>query len=147
MNMKFVHTNIISRNWKNLAQFYIEVFECIPVPPERKQSGEWLEKGTGLKGADLEGIHLRLPGYGDDGPTLEIHQYKESIKDKAPEVNRTGIRHLAFSVPDVRKALALALLKGGKALGEITTKIIPEVGEITFVYTTDPEGNIIEIQS
>ena len=70
--MKYAHTNIISRDWKRLAKFYID---------------------------DVENIQKTIISY------------------------------------------------GGKALGEITTKEIPGVGEITFVYTADPEGNIIEIQN
>jgi hypothetical protein len=64
MNIKFAHTNIISANWESLVQFYAKVFGCIPVPPQRNQSGLWLEKGTGVKNAQLKGMHLRLPGYG-----------------------------------------------------------------------------------
>ena len=145
--MKYVHTNIISNNWRKLAKFYIDLFECIPLSPERKQSGEWLEKGTGLKGADLEGVHLRLPGYGEEGPTLEIHQYKDTITGNPQKVNHAGLRHLAFSVHDVENTLKAIISNGGRTLGEITTKEIPGVGEITFVYTADPEGNIIEIQN
>lgn len=144
--MKYAHTNIVSRNWKDLARFYINVFECKPVPPERKLSGEWLEQGTGLKGASLEGIHLQLPGYGDDGPTLEIHQYENPIADASSQVNKTGFRHIAFSVESVKKTLKKIIDNGGKALGKITEKEIEGAGKIRFIYTTDPEGNIIEIQ-
>jgi hypothetical protein len=38
--MKFAHTNIISTNWKELADFYVKTFDCKIVPPIRKQSGE-----------------------------------------------------------------------------------------------------------
>ena len=74
--MKYVHTNIIARDWKLLADFYIKVFECKPVLPERDIKGDWLEKGTGVKNASLRGIHLLLPGFDNDGPTLEIFQYQ-----------------------------------------------------------------------
>jgi catechol 2,3-dioxygenase-like lactoylglutathione lyase family enzyme len=144
--MKYVHTNIISRNWRVLARFYIDVFACKPVPPERKQSGEWLEEGTGLKGASLEGVHLKLPGYGDNGPTLEIHQYKKSEPEKLSVVNRTGFRHIAFQVSDVEETLEKIIANGGRALGKITTTEVHGAGTICFVYTSDPEGNIIEIQ-
>ena len=40
--MKYVHTNIIAQDWKFLSQFYIDVFGCKPVPPERRLSGEWI---------------------------------------------------------------------------------------------------------
>ena len=75
--MRFAHTNIISNNWKELVDFYIKVFQCVLVPPVRKQSGKWLEEGTGVVGAKLEGAHLLMPGYGVNGPTLEIYQNSE----------------------------------------------------------------------
>jgi catechol 2,3-dioxygenase-like lactoylglutathione lyase family enzyme len=60
---------------KIFADFYRAVFGCTPKPPKRKQEGEWLEQGTGVKDASLEGVHLLLPGHGDEGPTLEIYTY------------------------------------------------------------------------
>jgi len=62
--MKYVHTNIISSNWQLLADFYIQVFECTPVPPARDQSGAWLDQCTGVQNAHIQGMHLRLPGCG-----------------------------------------------------------------------------------
>jgi predicted enzyme related to lactoylglutathione lyase len=40
MKIKFTHTNIIAKDWKKLSQFYQEVFECVPVPPERDMQGD-----------------------------------------------------------------------------------------------------------
>ena len=74
MKVKYAHTNIITKDWKKLADFYELVFSCTPVPPERDQKGSWLDKGTGVLNAHLQGMHLRLPGYDDNGPTLEIYQ-------------------------------------------------------------------------
>ncbi|WP_413927363.1 VOC family protein [Clostridioides sp. ES-S-0006-03] len=34
--MKYVHTNIIARDWEKLSEFYKDVFECRKVPPQRK---------------------------------------------------------------------------------------------------------------
>jgi hypothetical protein len=72
MPAKYAHTNLIARDWRALAAFYERVFGCTPVPPERDLSGEALERGSGVAGASLQGVHLRLPGCGADGPTLEI---------------------------------------------------------------------------
>ncbi|WP_228442096.1 hypothetical protein [Chryseobacterium nematophagum] len=58
MEIKYGHTNIITKDWKKLADFYELVFNCIPVPPERNQKGSWLEKGTGVPNAHLQGMHL-----------------------------------------------------------------------------------------
>ena len=144
--MKFVHTNIVSRNWQRLAAFYEKVFHCKPVPPVRDQSGVWLEKGTGVKGAALQGIHLRLPGYGLDGPTLEIYQYSSILSSDKNLPNRKGIGHIAFEVEDVEQTLVELTEFGGVAIGEISCSVIEGVGTITFVYAADPDGNIIEIQ-
>jgi predicted enzyme related to lactoylglutathione lyase len=145
--IKYVHTNIIAKDWKKLVQFYIDVFDCIPVPPERNLSGEWLDKGAALKNAHLKGMHLRLPGCGDDGPTLEIYSYSE-MADKPNDVlaNRTGFGHIAFRVENMEKVYEKIIKHGGKKLGEITSHIVDGAGTVSFAYLTDPEGNIVEIQ-
>jgi len=145
--MKYVHTNIVARDWKKLVKFYIDVFGCIPVPPERDLKGDWLDIGTGLKDAHLKGMHLRLPGCGEDGPTLEIFSYTKS-EARPDEIfaNRIGFGHIAFKVDNVEKVYDKALENGGKKLGEISSHKVEGVGILTFAYLTDPEGNIIEIQ-
>jgi predicted enzyme related to lactoylglutathione lyase len=145
--MKYKHTNIIARDWQALVRFYEEVFDCIRVPPERHLSGTWLEKGTGVKGAAFSGVHLRLPGCGDAGPTLEIYQYTENQPKGAPAANREGFGHIAFEVEDVPAVLQSILAHGGSAVGEAVTETLEGIGRITFVYAADPEGNILELQS
>ena len=49
MNINFVHVNIISRDWKKLAEFYINVFDCKPLWPERDLNGKWLDDATGIE--------------------------------------------------------------------------------------------------
>ena len=89
---KYVHTNLIARDWRNLASFYQAVLGCVPIPPERNYSGPGLVAGTGIPGASLEGIHLRLPGYEDAGPTLEIFSYSKLADGPVPAVNRPAWR-------------------------------------------------------
>ena len=145
--MRYAHTNIVARDWKKLSIFYINVFNCTEKPPERKLSGEWLDKGTGLSKAELKGIHLLLPGHGDKGPTLEIFSYKSTHESEPIMANYTGFTHIAFEVDDVDKILNKAIENGGKLLGRITEKEVEGVGLLKFLYFRDPEGNIIEIQS
>jgi predicted enzyme related to lactoylglutathione lyase len=145
--MRFVHTNIVARNWKSLSEFYIKVFDCKIKPPERNLSGTWLDRATGLQNAALEGVHLRLPGYPDNGPTLEIFSYQNMPARSPMMANHIGITHIAFEVYDVDQILDEALKNGGQLLGQVTEKSVEGVGELKFVYLRDPEGNIIEIQS
>ena len=148
MATRYVHTNIISADWRALSQFYVDVLDCVPVPPERDQSGDWLDRGTGVPGARLQGIHLRLPGYSDEGPTLEIYAYDEmKAAARPPAANRKGLGHLAFHVDDVAAVLGRALEYGGSGLGEVASAEIASVGTLTFVYLLDPEGNVIELQN
>ena len=142
----YKHTNLIARDWRRLSRFYQEVLGCIPVPPERDLSGKWLEDATGLPGTSIQGVHLRLPGLGDEGPTLEIFQYRPEARAVETAVNTPGLAHLAFAVDDVQAARDEVVASGGGVLGEIVTAEIPGAGRIHFTYVTDPEGNILELQ-
>ena len=144
---RYVHTNIISEDWQKLARFYQVVFGCVPLSPARDESGPWLERGTGVREAHLRGIHLRLPGHGDEGPTLEIFSYDEMAQKLPAAANRKGLSHLAFHVDDVHVVRQQVLAHGGADLGQIATAEIAGVGALVFVYMTDPEGNVIEIQN
>ena len=48
LRARYVHTNLVAQDWRRLATFYEGVFGCIPVPPERDLSGEWLDALTGV---------------------------------------------------------------------------------------------------
>jgi len=147
ISAKYVHTNLIARDWRRLAGFYEQLFGCILVPPERDFQGEKLEAGTGIPGAHLQGAHLRLPGYGENGPTLEIFNYNILEESSKNTVNRPGFGHIAFSVEDVTAAQKAVLAAGGQAVGEIVTLQIASGAKVTWCYVTDPEGNILELQA
>ena len=141
------HVNVIARDWRSLADFYQRVFGMEIVPPLRDYRGADLEAGTGVAGAALQGAHLRLPGLGSDGPTLEIYQFESGPEGLPPAVNRPGFQHIAFVVPDVTAAREAILQAGGAKVGAVVT-LTPAPGRhVTWTYVTDPEGNIIELQS
>jgi len=143
---KYVHTNLIARDWRRLVRFYGEVFGCVAKGPERDLSGVWLDQVTSLRNAHLCGVHLRLPGYGDDGPTLEIFSYEEMVEGQMPAANECGFAHIAFAVDDVDQALEAAIAAGGSTVGDIATTQIDGVGVLRVVYARDPERNIVELQ-
>ncbi len=146
MNITYAHTNLIAEDWKGLSDFYREVFGCIPQPPERDLSGKWLDRVTGIEKAHISGIHLRLPGHGNNGPTLEIFQYDEMPQRPGIKPNTPGFSHIAFVVDDLKTVAALAFSKGGSAIGELVVQAVPGVGTLSIQYIADPEGNIVEIQ-
>ena len=147
MPTTFAHVNIVASDWRLLSRFYQEVFGCVPVPPERDLSGPDMDAGTGIPGAHLRGAHLRLPGRGDDGPTIEIFTYDVMPARPETAVNRPGFGHIAFSVDNVAAARDEVLAAGGRPVGEVVTVTLPGGAQVTWCYVTDPEGNIIELQS
>jgi catechol 2,3-dioxygenase-like lactoylglutathione lyase family enzyme len=147
MGVVFGHVNLVAADWERLSRFYQEVFGCAPVPPRRDQAGPWLDAGTGLRGARLRGEHLRLPGLGGDGPTLEIYSYDQALPRSEPAPNRIGLGHLAFQVEDVPAMLERVAAHGGRAVGSVVALPVPGKGTVTFVYAADPEGNLLELQA
>ena len=146
MSVRYVHTNIIARDWRALASFYVRLFDCKPVPPERDLAGDWLDAATGIAGSHITGIHLRLPGHGDTGPTLEIFSYDAMTDHPDIAANTPGFSHIAFFVDDVDAVSEAVLAAGGAAVGETAKRDVPGVGRLSFRYLRDPEGNILEVQ-
>lgn len=147
MATRYAHTNLIARDWKRLAAFYREVFGCVPVPPERDLAGEWLDRATTVEGARINGMHLRLPGFGAHGPTLEIFQYDSMPAHPEVRPNTPGFSHIAFAVDDVAAMARAVIEHGGSRIAEAAVREVPGAGTLTFQYMADPEGNIIEIQN
>jgi catechol 2,3-dioxygenase-like lactoylglutathione lyase family enzyme len=150
LNARYGHTNVIARDWRRLASFYETVFGCLRVPPERDYSGDLAERGTGVPGAAFQGVHLRLPGHGPGGPTLEIYSYDVNLDPAAtPAANRVGWGHIAFMVDDVAAARGAVLAAGGAPLprAEMVTTRTADGRRVTWCYLADPEGNLIELQS
>ena len=146
-DIKYSHTNLIAKDWKKLSEFYINVFGCKPVYPERDLSGEWIDKLTAVNNVKVRGIHLALPGY-EDGPTLEIFEYQPgNPRSEENKINKQGFGHIAFHVDSVESILAKLIEHGGQPLGEIVKNEVKGVGLLTVVYAKDPEGNFIEIQN
>lgn len=145
-HIRFAHVNLVARDWRVLSRFYGDVFGCVPVPPERDQTGPWLSAATGIPGLKIRGAHLRLPGHGADGPTLEIYSYEPSAEAASAVPNRPGFGHIAFGVPDVEAVCHAIRDAGGSEVGDIVTTSIPDAGTLQFAYMRDPEGNILEIQ-
>lgn len=147
IDARFGHVNMIAHDWRRLAEFYTRVFGMEIVPPLRDYRGADVEAGTGVVGAALRGAHLRLPGFGATGPTLEIYQYESGPERLPSAANRPGYQHIAFVVPDVEEARQAVLDADGGKVGSVVTLTTDDGRRVTWAYVTDPEGNYIELQS
>ncbi len=145
--LRYVHTNIIARDAGKLIGFYKNVLGCRGIGEKRDLSGEWLDRMTGIPGAHIVGEHLCLPGYDDRRPTLEIFSYDRMEGTEPRRVNAYGYAHIAFEVDDVEATLKRVLEAGGGMAGELVHAEYADGRKATFVYATDIEGNILELQS
>jgi lactoylglutathione lyase len=146
MTIKYVHTNLVAKDWQSLAAFYVRVLGCKVKPPERNLKGEWLDLLTSLKNVHIRGIHLLLPGFGGNGPTLEIFQYFRGKRSTRAQANHSGYGHMAFAVTNVGNMIKKIEKNGGSMVGKRISTTIEGVGTIDVAYARDPEGNIIELQ-
>ena len=81
------------------------------------------------------------------GRRSEIFTYNDLLEHPTTAVNRPGFGHIAFSVEDVAGARDEILAAGGRPVGEVVTVTLSSGAQVTWCYVTDPEGNVIELQS
>lgn len=145
MGIRYLHTNIIAKDWRALAAFYTEVFGCEPVLPEEGLSDEWTDGQTGICGMRMTtGARLKLPG---SGAMLEILSCEPAGLDTWRPVNRPGLGHIAFYVDNIEKVLADVAAHGGQQVSEVVRRAAKGMGTLTIVYACDPEGNGLELQN
>ena len=145
--IRYAHANLIAKDVSRLISFYQDVLACKSIGETRDLSGAWVDRLTGITDAHIFGEHLALPGYGEGGPTLEIFGFDTVLSHTAGAVNASGFTHLAFAVDDVAQKLADVRAHGGGQIGELVESRYADGRTITVVYATDPEGNILELQS
>lgn len=150
MSVRFAHVNVVARDVERLAAFYVAVFGCVRVvervyeSPERRAA---LERGTGVAGLSLRGVHLLLPGHGESGPTLEIFQYAPTADRSDAPLNAPGFGHVAFVVDDVETTRRAVVAAGGAPVAGVVVVPYPTGETLTWSYVRDPEGNVVELQS
>ena len=82
-------------------------------------------------------------GRGHSSRTLTV---VEELCRRGHEV-RVFASHVAYQVPDVLAAVDAVVAAGGSRFGEVVAMQTKDGRRITWVYATDPEGNIIELQA
>lgn len=130
-----------------MQAFYVDVFGCIPIRNIDHLTGKWIENITEVTSGEIKYVHLRFPGHGDSGPELELIQYLNPTNEFEITPDTLGFGHLSFSVNNVQMALDSVIEAGGGCVGKVVTVDVPNRGSLTEVYATDPEANIIELQS
>ena len=144
MPTRYAHINIIARDWRRICEFYEKVFDCEPWSSERDHHGPHIDALTNMPGLRVQGRHLRVPGHGPNGPTIEIFTCSENGEDYPRSLNRPGFAHLAFEVDDIESEI-LRLKKEGFNVLDETPKKGADNKLICFVHPKSTKHVLIEL--
>ncbi len=130
------HTGVTVSDIDRSIAFYRDVLG-LEVTEKVEVGGELFERITGVPKAEIVVVYVKAPGH-----TLELLQYT-SPADRARVTSRPcdpGALHLAFRVKNIDDAIAACRKAGVMPV----SPTIPEVEGVKAVYTTDPDGIVIE---
>lgn len=122
--MKFKYVQIGAKDYKALADFYINALDFVKVDDD-----SWLD--------GKEGIVLQAPGF-DDGNAV-LFGFIPSTKGASAQINDKGFAHTCYETTDVKGAVKRLVKFGG---GFQSTLKHPTINPC--VYCKDPEGNVVE---
>jgi hypothetical protein len=65
-------------------------------------SGEWIDRIIGLENVTVETVMARAPDGSDMFEVVRFHSPSAGAQELAPAASRPGLRHVAFTLDDVR---------------------------------------------
>jgi catechol 2,3-dioxygenase-like lactoylglutathione lyase family enzyme len=104
-------------------------------------SGEWIDRIIGLEDATVETVMARAPDGSDMFEVVRFHSPSAGAQEPAPAANRPGLRHVAFTVDDVRGVVDRVREAGWETVGEI----VDFENMFLLCYVRGPEGLIVEL--
>jgi lactoylglutathione lyase len=136
----FNHFSFTVSQLDKSVDFYQKLFD-LELISHAGRPQDFAEKVTGIKGHPLKVAYLR--GY---GITLELVEYVGSKKKKTQsECDNIGAGHICFNVNSMAIVLEQFKKQGARVIGEPLEVVAgANKGGLT-VYTSDPDGIIIEL--
>jgi glyoxylase I family protein len=141
---RFRHVAIVVEDLEAMIAFYTSVFG-LKVIQRYETAAEDFRRGVGLPGARASAAHLQVP---NSPVQIEMFQYADSPTSdpRRSRADVPGYRHIAFVVESLDQACARLRDEGLEFFSEPITLRLPGSSAGTrFVYFTDPEGNIVEL--
>jgi catechol 2,3-dioxygenase-like lactoylglutathione lyase family enzyme len=135
----FVHVGLVVEDLDEMVRFLALLgFNC---GQPAVFSGEWIDRIVGLENVTVELVMARAPDGSDMFEVVRFHSPSPGAGEPEPAANRPGLRHIAFTVDDVRGVVDRVREAGWDTVGEIVDF------EHTFLlcYVRGPEGLIIEL--
>jgi catechol 2,3-dioxygenase-like lactoylglutathione lyase family enzyme len=135
----FVHVGLVVEDLDETVRFLTLLgFDC---DEPSTFSGEWIDRVIGLDDATVEVVMARVPDGSDVFEVVRFHSPPASSQESAPAANRPGLRHIAFTVADVRELVDRVRDGGWDTVGEIVN--YKDIYLLCYVH--GPEGLIVEL--
>ena len=135
----FVHVGLVVEDLDEMVRFLVLLgFNC---GDPGVFSGEWIDRIIGLESVTVEVVMARAPDGSDMFEVVRFRSPSAGAGEPAPAANCPGLRHVAFTVDDVRRVVDRVREAGWETVAEIVDY------ENTFLlcYVRGPEGLIVEL--
>jgi catechol 2,3-dioxygenase-like lactoylglutathione lyase family enzyme len=134
-----VHIGLVVEDLDEMVRFLAALgFDC---GKPAAFSGEWIDRIIGLENAAVEIVMVRAPDGSDVFEMVRFDSPPAGAQEAAPPANRPGLRHVAFTVDDVRRLLDRVREAGWDTVGEI----VNFENAFLLCYVRGPEGLIVEL--
>jgi catechol 2,3-dioxygenase-like lactoylglutathione lyase family enzyme len=135
----FVHIGLVVEDLDEMVRFLTALgFDC---GSPGVFGGEWIDRIIGLENAKVELVMVRGPDGSDVFEVVRFHSPSARAHEPAPAANRPGLRHVAFTVDDVRGVVERVRAAGWDTVGEI----VNYEDMFLLCYVRGPEGLIVEL--
>jgi catechol 2,3-dioxygenase-like lactoylglutathione lyase family enzyme len=135
----FVHIGLVVDDLDETVRFLALLgFDC---DEPGVYSGEWIDRIIGLENVTVEVVMARAPDGSDMFEVVRFRSPSAAAQEPAPAANRPGLRHVAFTVDDVRGVVDRLREAGWDTVGEI----FDYENAYSLCYVRGPEGLIFEL--
>jgi len=135
----FVHVGLVVEDLDEMVRFLALLgFNC---GDPGVFSGEWIDRIIGLENVTVEVVMARAPDGSDMFEVVRFHSPSVGAQEPAPAANRPGLRHIAFTVDDVRGVVDRVREAGWDTVGEI----VNYQNMFLLCYVRGSEGLLVEL--
>lgn len=140
MLQKIDHINVVVKDLQKAKQFFLNL--GFVMQREGMLEGEWMDRLTGMRNVKAEYVGLSLAGDETNLELLHFVSYENLTTWDNDVPNKTGFRHMAFSVEDIQAVVDKLKKMGIEFYSEIQK--YPDTNK-KLCYFKGPEGIMLEL--
>jgi catechol 2,3-dioxygenase-like lactoylglutathione lyase family enzyme len=135
----FVHVGLVVEDLGETIRFLTLLgFDC---DKPGAFAGEWIDRIIALENVTVEVVMARAPDGSDMFEVVRFGSPAVGAQEPAPAANVPGLRHIAFTVDDLRGVVDRIREAGWDTVGEI----VDYENTYLLCYIHGPEGLIVEL--